>query len=116
MTTRLPLMQAYNLARFVPWAGSATFLAVDKASATVRRREASGKLQDVTGRSVGFYTSEASAAPSAAQLFQQRLRMLMVVARMCYSFRSACRELGKVDAFVETDTCILPLAPKVLFV
>ncbi|OLP78201.1 Isoprenylcysteine alpha-carbonyl methylesterase ICME [Symbiodinium microadriaticum] len=36
---------------------------------------------------------QASAAPSAAQLFQQR-------------------ELGKVDAFVETDTCILPLAPK----
>eukprot|EP00439_Symbiodinium_sp_Y106_P077622 s129_g16.t1 len=36
---------------------------------------------------------QASAAPSAAQLYQQR-------------------ELGKVDAFVETDTCILPLAPK----
>ncbi|CAE7572092.1 UVR8 [Symbiodinium sp. CCMP2592] len=36
---------------------------------------------------------QASAAPSAAQLYQQR-------------------ELQKVDAFVETDTCILPLAPK----
>ena len=33
---------------------------------------------------------------------------------LCYTFGSAGRELGKVDAFVETDTCILPLAPKVL--